>query len=120
MSRRPRRFVLPIVFLMVGSCYGYARRPTPAPTPARRELGTVRLTLEDGGQLDLTAAFVQGDSVVGMTRQAPPQRQAVAVRQVARLESYGFRWARTGGLAIGIYVGVAAFAILLFVAAAGL
>lgn len=120
MSRRPRRSLLPIVVLLLGSCYGYARRPTPGPTPAREELGTVRLTLRDGAQLDLTGAYAQGDSVVGTTRQAPARREAVAVAQVARLESYGFRLMRTGGLALGIYVGVAAFAILAILASGGI
>jgi hypothetical protein len=85
---------------------GYAARPTPVPTSERRAVGTVRVTLADGAQYDLKDAYVQGDSLIGMTRQTPNRRVAVAVPKVTTLESYGFRWLRAGALAVGIYLGL--------------
>jgi hypothetical protein len=100
----PRHWQIALIVILITSgtgCLAYAARPTPVPTPERRAVGTVRVTLADGPQYDLKNAYQQGDSLIGFTRQPPSRRVAVAIPAVIKLESYGMSW-RSFGKRLGL------------------
>jgi hypothetical protein len=115
MAQRHLRFALIVVLVTsVSGCVGYTARPAPLPTPERRAAstsGTVRVTLSDGARYTLNDAYVQGDSLIGFTREPPSRRVAVAISAVKKLESYGTSWRKIGQLAGAVFLGLALFAI---------
>jgi hypothetical protein len=102
-----------MVLMSATACFGYSARPIPGPSPERIAAGEMRVTLPDGSRYYLRDVRILGDSLIGMTRQPPYRRVAVAVAEIRSLESRGLRWIRTGGLAFGIWMALmllAAFA----------
>jgi hypothetical protein len=67
----------------------------------------VRVTRLDGSTLEIAGPQLAGDSLVGSVG-SPPQRAAVALRDVQRLEERRVDAGRTGGLTAAILLGALA------------
>jgi hypothetical protein len=80
----------------------------------------VRITRTDGTSATLRQAAVSGDSLVGYADGDPPQRTAIALRDVARVDERRVDADRTGLAVIGgiVGLGVAALVGLLLLFAA--
>lgn len=91
--------------------------PTPDAISTQAGRGPVRVTRRDHSQLVLVNAQVMGDSIVGQAG-SPPQRTAVAMADVERIDTRATSAGKTAGLVLG--VAAVAFAALLVAAAASL
>lgn len=95
--------VLPFALaLSAGACHSWNAQTSPAPdvVAARNGRGTLRVTRRDQSVIVLTNAQVVGDSIVG-TAGSPPQRAAVAVSDVERVDTRSVNAWKTGGLVVG-------------------
>jgi hypothetical protein len=104
-ARVARRTLLAV--LPLAACSTWRVRPTPA-AEAAPGASLVRVTLVGGRPVVLARARVAGDSLVG-EEGTPPQRRAVALREVVRVEGREFSPARTlgvGWLALNAVAGV--------------
>jgi hypothetical protein len=116
---RFRTFPALLLVLSATGCHSWHAQagPTPDAIAAQTGRGLVRVTRRDHGQLVLVGARVMGDSIVGQAG-TPPQRTAVAMADVERIDTRATSAGRTAGLVLG--VAVVAFAALLVAAAASL
>jgi hypothetical protein len=101
MSRRLRTCALVVTASAAAACHSWQGRPVaPATPPALSGNSTVRITRTDRSTLVVDRARVEGDSIVGEVGR-PPERVAVALRDVRQLDERRVSAARTGGLVIG-------------------
>ena len=100
------------------ACQSWHPQTTPAPQVVEQMngRGTVRVFRRDQSVMVLSQPQVVGDSIVGTTGD-PPQRAAVAVADVQRIDTRRVSATKTGGLAVGTIVLVTAVAIAAAVAA---
>lgn len=115
---RYRFLAASILMLSTAACHSWRPQSTPAPQVVEQMngRGTVRILRRDGSVMVLASPQVAGDSIVGTTGN-PPQRAAVAVADVQRIDTRRVSATRTGGLAVGTIVLVSAVAIAAAVAA---
>jgi len=101
-----------VCMLATGACHSWRTQPGPAPEAIGRlnGTGTVRVTRRDLSVLVISNPTVVGDSTVGSIGN-PPQRAAVAVADVQRIDARRVSAAKTGGLAVGTVVLVSALVI---------
>lgn len=94
-------------------CTSWHSQSSPAPEVVGRLNGTgaVRVQRHDHSWVVLRGPRMQGDSIIGMAG-SPPERTAVAVADVERIDSRGVSATKTGGLAAGT--------ILIFIAVLGI
>jgi hypothetical protein len=94
-------------------CTSWHAQSSPAPEVVARMNGggAVRVQRHDHSWVVLRGPRVEGDSIVGMAG-SPPERTAVAVADVQRIDTRGVSATKTGGLAVG--------AILILIAAVGI
>jgi len=94
-------------------CTSWHAQSSPAPEVVARMNGggAVRLQRHDHSWLVLRGPRVEGDSIVGMAG-SPPERTAVAVANVERIDARGMSATKTGGLAVAT--------VLLLIAVAGI
>lgn len=117
-SRRVLRSVGAALLLSAGACHSWRPQTTPAPQVVEQMngRGTVRITRRDQSMLVLASPQLVGDSIVG-TAGNPPQRAAIAVADVQRIDTRRMSATRTGGLAVGTIVLVTVVAVAAAVAA---
>lgn len=119
MRNRSRAYtfaVFALISLSGVGCFGYKARPLPAPSPARQLIGSpVRVTMKDGTTIEFASAYVEGDSVSGVTNPPPGKMEAVALSSIASIQTKGFQVMRTVGVAgvVTLAIGVAVLAAIL-------
>ncbi|HEU4558253.1 MAG TPA: hypothetical protein VFS20_10400 [Longimicrobium sp.] len=118
----PRRALLVLPFalaLSASACHSWHAQTGPAPEVVAAQDGrrTLRVTRRDQSVMVLANAQVVGDSIVGTTG-SPPQRAAVAVADVQRIDRRGVNAFKTGGLVFGTLLVATAVAVAAAVAAA--
>lgn len=86
----------------VAGCTSWHTQSSPAPEVVTRLNGggAVRVQRHDHSWVVLRAPRMEGDSIVGLAG-SPPERTAVAVADVERIDARGVSAAKTGGLAAG-------------------
>ena len=98
---RPRFSLLLSLLLVAQGCTSWKQRPlTAGVTPAFSTERPVRITLSDRSEIVLERPRIEGDSLIGDVGN-PPQRVAVALRDVQRIDERSVSLARTGGLVVG-------------------
>lgn len=99
--------------LAAAGCTSWHAQGSPAPEVVTRMNGggAVRVQRHDHSWIVLRGPRMAGDSIVGMAG-SPPERTAIAVADVERLDARGVSATKTGGLAVGT--------ILLLIAALGI
>ena len=78
-----------IVIALCAGCATWASQPIPAPGEERL-VGSVRVTTDVAAPVVLDSAFVRGDSLIGIAREARRRRVAVplaGVRDVAKVST---------------------------------
>jgi len=102
-----------LLVLSAGACTSWRTQPGPAPEAIGRlnGSGTVRLTRRDMSVMVMSAPLVVGDSIVGISSSEPPQRVAVAIADVQRIDAKRVSATKTGGLAIGTVLIVSVVAV---------
>jgi len=115
---RYRSLAVSALLLSTAACHSWRPQTTPAPQVVEQMngRGTVRILRRDQSVMVLSEPRVEGDSIVG-TVGTPPQRAAVAVADVQRIDTRRVSATRTGGLAVGTIVLVSVVAIAAAVAA---
>jgi len=110
--RRPALAAI-LFALSTAACHSWRPQATPTPQSIEQMNGrsTVRILRRDRSLLVLAGPRVAGDSIVG-TAGTPPQRAAVAMADVERIETRKVSAGKTAGLVAGIY-GVAALVVVL-------
>ena len=97
----PRLPLLLSLLLVAQGCTSWKQRPlTAGVTPAFSTERPVRITLSDRREIVLEHPRIEGDSLIGDVGN-PPQRVAVALRDVQRIDERSVSLARTGGLVVG-------------------
>ena len=117
--RRRSLAILPFaIALSAGACHGWNAQTSPAPevVAAQNGRGTVRVIRHDQSTMVLANPQVVGDSIVG-TAGDPPQRTAVALADVQRVDTRRVNAWKTGGLVFGTLLVVSAVAVAAAVAA---
>jgi len=102
-----------LLALSAGACTSWRTQPGPAPEAIGRlnGSGTVRVTRLDRSVLVMSAPLVVGDSIVGIASNGQPQRVAVAIADVQRIDAKRVSATKTGGLAIGTVLIVSVVAV---------
>lgn len=108
-----------LLVLSAGACTSWRTQPGPAPEAIGRlnGSGTVRVTRRDMSVLVMSAPMVVGDSIVGIASSEPPQRAAVAIADVQRIDAKRVSATKTGGLAVGTVLIVSVVAVAAALAA---
>ena len=107
----PRLSLLLSFLLVAQGCTSWKQRPlTAGVTPAFSTERPVRITRSDRSEIVLEHPRIEGDSLIGDVGN-PPQRVAVALRDVQRIEDRSVSLARTGGLVVG--AGAVLFSVLI-------
>jgi len=91
--------------------------PVPQAIEARYSAGAVRITRRDQGVFEMRNPVLVGDSIIGLVGE-PPQRHAIAVADVARVDARKVSATRTAGLVVGTYLVVVAVAVVAVLAVA--
>lgn len=115
---RYRSLAASLLLLSAAACHSWRPQTTPAPQVVEQMngRGTVRIVRNDQSVMVLSEPRVEGDSIVGTTG-TPPQRAAVAVADVQRIDTRRVSATKTGGLAVGTIVLVSVIAVAAAVAA---
>lgn len=102
-----RRSIAPVALALCAGCATWASQPIPAPG-GERMVGSVRVSA--GGELPvvLDSAYVRGDSMVGVAREARRRRVAISLARVYRVEKVSTDAHATLAL-IGVIMGFAGF-----------
>lgn len=111
----PRLSLLLSCLLVVQGCTTWKQRPlTAGVAPAISTERPVRITRSDRSEMVLEHPRLEGDSLIGDVGN-PPQRVAVALRDVQRIDERSVSLARTGGLVVG--AGAVLYSVLVVAAA---
>jgi len=112
----PRRILcIFLITILTGCAEWHAVKGPPAAYVTREKPGALRVTLGDS-VLVMKHPEVRGDSLVGVRNSRPPERLALQISGVQKLESNTLKGSTNGkvlavGLfALGIYLGLRTFA----------
>jgi hypothetical protein len=102
-----RKHILPISLALCAGCATWASQPIPGPGEERL-VGSVRVTTDVAAPVVLDSAFVRGDSLIGIAREARRRRVAVPLASVRDVAKAGTDVPSTLAV-IGVIVGFAGF-----------